>query len=68
MSDDSRGQEGEGDDCPQPASGPMDQATAERYVRLTRGQFQAFCRDGSWYLYVPDGDDGQPTQPERADG
>ncbi len=68
MSNDSNGQEGEGDDHPQPASGPMDQATAQRYVKLTRGQFQAFHRDGSWYLYVPDADDEQPAHPEQADG
>ncbi len=68
MSDDSSGHESEGDDSPQPASGAMDQATAQRYVKLTGGQFQAFHRDGSWYLYVPDVDDGQMARPEQADG
>ncbi len=57
-----------GDGFPQPASGAMDEATAQRYVQLTRGQFQAFHRDGAWYLYVPDADTGQPAGPEEADG
>jgi hypothetical protein len=47
MSDDSNGR-------PQPASGPMDKATADWYVRHTDGQFQAFLGDGDkWYLYTP---------------
>jgi len=36
----------------------MDKATADWYVDHTQGQFQAFERDGKWYLYPPDsGDD-----------
>ncbi len=37
----------------QPASGPLDEATARWYVRHTGGQFRAFQRDGLWYLNVP---------------
>jgi hypothetical protein len=43
---------------PQPASGAMDKATADWYVDHTQGQFQAFERDGKWYLYTPDSADG----------
>ncbi len=56
MSNDSTGARGDG--LPQPASGAMDKATADWYVDHTQGQFQAFERDGKWYLYTPDsGDD-----------
>jgi hypothetical protein len=48
----------EGHGFPQPASGAMDRATADWYVDHTQGQFQAFERDGKWYLYTPDPDDG----------
>jgi hypothetical protein len=42
------------DGRPQPASGPMDKATADWYVQYTDGQFQAFLGDdGRWYLYTP---------------
>jgi len=42
------------DGKPQPASGPMDKATADWYVQHTDGQFQAFLGDdGQWYLYTP---------------
>lgn len=40
-------------DGPQPASGPMDEATAWWYVEHTNGQFQAFERDGAWFLATP---------------
>jgi hypothetical protein len=45
---------GGSDGRPQPASGPMDKATADWYVQYTDGQFQAFLGDdGRWYLYTP---------------
>lgn len=40
-------------DSPQPVSGPMDKVTARWYVEHTDGQFQAFERDGVWFLYTP---------------
>ena len=43
-----------GDQSPQPASGPMDEATARWYVQHTAGQFEAFERDGVWFLCTPD--------------
>ncbi len=47
----------------QPASGSMDRPTAEFYVEHTHGQFEAFERDGNWFLCVPDRtqDEKQPT-------
>jgi hypothetical protein len=71
MSDDSVGTgspEGTGRDggFPQPASGAMDKATAHWYVDHTQGQFQTFERDGRWYLYTPDSDDGaEPVGAEQ---
>jgi hypothetical protein len=45
---------GASDGKPQPASGPMEKATADWYVQFTDGQFQAFLADDSrWYLYLP---------------
>ena len=42
----------EQDSTPQPASGPMDRATAEWYVRFTEGQLQPFQHEnGDWYLH-----------------
>ncbi|HYS40817.1 MAG TPA: hypothetical protein VEO01_34835 [Pseudonocardiaceae bacterium] len=61
MSDDSTGASAE-DGYPQPASGAMDKATADWYVDHTQGQFQAFERDGKWYLHTPDSEDG-PAEP-----
>ena len=40
----------------------MDKATADWYVDHTQGQFQAFERDGKWYLHTPDSEDG-PAEP-----
>ena len=41
-------------DGPQPASGPTDRATARWYAEHTGGQFQAFERDGVWFLFTPE--------------
>jgi hypothetical protein len=54
MSDDSNNKAGSEDGYPEPASGPMDKPTADWYVEHTDGQFQAFQRDGHWYLHTPD--------------
>jgi hypothetical protein len=55
--------DGESRDCElQPASGAMDETTARWYVRHTGGQFEAFERDGVWFLYTPDQADA-PSQP-----
>jgi hypothetical protein len=44
----------------------MDEATARWYVKHTGGQFQAFERDGAWYLCTPDHPDVR--QPHSASG
>lgn len=52
------------DDTPQPASGPMDKATAAWYTQHTNGQLQAAQgEDGRWYLYPCD----PPTQATQPD-
>jgi hypothetical protein len=58
------------DESPQVASGPMDKRTARCYVKLTGGQFQAFERDGVWFLYTPDqgGPPAQATGSRSTDG
>ena len=57
-----------GDGFPQPASGPMDEATARWYVEHTAGQFDAFERDGIWFLCTPNGVGPQgPVAREPAD-
>ncbi len=53
MSSDSNDNSGSPAESPQPASGPMDEDVARWYVEHTGGQFQAFPRDGVWYLYLP---------------
>ena len=63
MSDEAAGSR---DGHPQPASGPLDEATADWYVRYTGGQFQAFLRDGRWYLYTPDRAE-RPAAPGHCD-
>lgn len=35
---------------PQPASGPIDRATAEWYQNFTHGQFTPMQRNGHWFL------------------
>jgi hypothetical protein len=44
----------------------MDEATAQWYVEHTGGQFQAFERDGAWFLCTPD--DADPVQPHSTSG
>lgn len=47
----------------------MDKATAWWYVEHTGGQFQAFERDGVWFLHTPDqADPPPPTASEVAGG
>lgn len=61
MSDDETAVDG-GGTAPQPASGPMDESTASWYVEYTGGQFQAFERNGHWYLHMSSADGPGPER------